>query len=108
MKKILSVLLALILTLSALSLTASAYLDNKTEPFIDKIEETKEEFNKIIDWIEMLNEVDTDGVAPLVSVNDSNLLLREDIVMEGNQAGAVLKNAPQSQYGYFTVPKVVE
>lgn len=73
-----------------------------------KIEETKEEFNKIIDWVEMLNEVDTDGVAPLVSVNDSNLLLREDIVMEGNQAGAVLKNAPQSQYGYFTVPKVVE
>ena len=42
MKKIVSVLLALILTFSALSLTASAYLDNKTEPFIDKIEETKE------------------------------------------------------------------
>ena len=42
MKKIISVFLALILTFSALGLTASAYLDNKTEPFIDSIEEKKE------------------------------------------------------------------
>ncbi len=42
MKKTIALVLALILSFSALGMTASAYLDNKTEPFIDKIEETKE------------------------------------------------------------------
>lgn len=74
----------------------------------DKLEETKEEFNKILNWVEQLSEVNTDGVEPLVSVNDSNLVMRKDEVTEGNQSAAVLKNAPQAQYGYFTVPKVVE
>ena len=74
----------------------------------DKLDETKEEFNKILNWVEQLNEVNTDGVAPLVSVNDSNLTLRTDEVTEGDQSAAVLRNAPQAQYGYFTVPKVVE
>lgn len=74
----------------------------------DKLEETKEEFNKILNWVEQLNEVNTDGVEPLISVNDSHLQLRHDEVTEGNQSDAILKNAPQAQYGYFTVPKVVE
>lgn len=74
----------------------------------DKIEATQDEFNKIISWVEQLNEVNVDGVEPLISVNDSNLILREDVVTEGNQSPAILKNAPQAQYGYFTVPKVVE
>ena len=74
----------------------------------DKIEDTEDEFNKILNWVEQLSEVNTDNVEPLVSVNDTNLTLRHDEVTEGNQAAAVLKNAPQAQYGYFTVPKVVE
>lgn len=74
----------------------------------DKIKDTEDEFNKILNWVEQLSEVNTDGVEPLVSVNDTNLTLRQDEVTEGNQAEAVLKNAPQAQYGYFTVPKVVE
>lgn len=74
----------------------------------DKIEATQEEFNKILDWVEQLKEVDTDEVEPLISVNENNLTLRSDEVTEGNQAEAVLANAPQKEYGYFTVPKVVE
>ncbi len=74
----------------------------------NKIEDTEDEFNKILNWVDQLSEVNTDGVEPLVSVNDTNLLLRHDEVSDGNQAAAVLKNAPQAQYGYFTVPKVVE
>lgn len=74
----------------------------------DKIEDTEDEFNKILNWVEQLSEVNTDGVEPLVSVNDTNLTLRQDEVTEGNKSAAVLKNAPQAQYGYFTVPKVVE
>ena len=74
----------------------------------DKIEATEQEFNKILNWIEQLNEVNTDDVEPLVPVNESNIVCREDKVTEGNQSAAVLANAPQAEYGYFVVPKVVE
>ncbi len=74
----------------------------------DKIQATESEFNKILNWVEQLNEVNTDNVEPLVSVNESYITCREDKVTEGNQAQAVLANAPQAEYGYFVVPKVVE
>ena len=74
----------------------------------DKIKSTEEEFNKILQWVDQLKEVDTDNVEPLVSVNDSYLEMRKDEVTEGNQAEAVLANAPMKEYGYFAVPKVVE
>ena len=74
----------------------------------DKVKDAEGEFNKILDWIEQLNEVNTDNVEPLLSVNDENLRLREDKVTDGNQRDAVLANAPMSSYGYFVVPKVVE
>lgn len=74
----------------------------------DKIEAVKDEFNKIMDWIEDLKEVDTDGVDPLVSVNEEFITMREDKVTDGDKAEAVLANAPDKEYGYFVVPKVVE
>ena len=74
----------------------------------DKIALAEEEFNKILAWVEQLQEVPTDDVEPLISVNENNLSLRKDEVTEGNQAEAVLANAPMKEYGYFAVPKVVE
>lgn len=74
----------------------------------EKIEATKEEFNKILNWIEELNEVNTDNVEPLISVNDTTLRLREDQITDGNYQEAVLTNAPDKEYDYFAVPKVVE
>ncbi len=74
----------------------------------EKIEATKEEFNKILSWIEELNEVNTDNIEPLISVNDSTLRLREDEITDGNYQEAVLSNAPDKEYDYFAVPKVVE
>ncbi len=74
----------------------------------DKIQATEDEFNKILDWVEQLKEVNTDNVEPLISVNENCLSLRVDEVTEGNQSEAVLANAPMKEYGYFAVPKVVE
>lgn len=74
----------------------------------DKLDTVGLEFNKIINWVEQLNEVNTDNVEPLISVNDTKLTLREDKVVEGNQADKILKNAPLAEYDYFVVPKVVE
>lgn len=74
----------------------------------DKIEAAKEEFNKILQWVDQLKEVDTADVEPLVSVNENNLTLRRDEVTDGNIADEILANAPMKEYGYFAVPKVVE
>lgn len=73
-----------------------------------RLEETKDEFNKILSWVEQLNEIDVQGVEPLVSVNEENIACREDVVSDGNKKADVLANAPMSEFGYFAVPKVVE
>lgn len=74
----------------------------------ERLEAVKNEFNGILNWVEQLKEVETDNVEPLVSVNDSNLLLRDDEVTEGNIKEEVLQNAPDKEFGYFVVPKVVD
>ncbi|MBE6468211.1 MAG: Asp-tRNA(Asn)/Glu-tRNA(Gln) amidotransferase subunit GatC [Alphaproteobacteria bacterium] len=69
---------------------------------------TKEEFNKIIQWVDQLKEVKTDNVEPLISVNENSIQLREDEVTQGQCSKEILANAPMKEYGYFAVPKVVE
>ena len=71
-------------------------------------EATKEEFNKIIQWVDQLREVNTDNVEPLISVNENGIQLREDEVTQGQCSKEILANAPMKEYGYFAVPKVVE
>ena len=72
------------------------------------IEDTKEEFNKIIQWVDQLREVNTDNVEELISVNENGIQLREDVVTQGQCSKDILANAPMKEYGYFAVPKVVE
>ncbi|MEM9710552.1 MAG: Asp-tRNA(Asn)/Glu-tRNA(Gln) amidotransferase subunit GatC [Pseudomonadota bacterium] len=66
------------------------------------------EFNAILQFIEELNEVNVDGVEPMVSVTPMRLKRREDGVSDGNRQGEVLSNAPDAREGFFAVPKVVE
>ena len=66
------------------------------------------EFNAILGFIEELNEVDIEGVAPMVSVTPMRLKRREDVVTDGDRPGQVLSNAPDAREGFFAVPKVVE
>ena len=66
------------------------------------------EFSNILGFIEQLNEVDVEGVEPMTSVTPQRLYRREDVVADGNQPKAVLKNAPDTREGFFAVPKVVE
>jgi len=66
------------------------------------------EINGILKWIEQLQEVNTEGVAPLASVSQQALPWRADVVSDGNIRDAVLKNAPMQNYGCFAVPKVIE
>lgn len=66
------------------------------------------ELNNILSWIEQLNEVDTDGVAPLASVTGHALPLRVDAVADGAYPDRVLANAPDRAMDFYSVPKVVE
>jgi len=66
------------------------------------------EFSAILGFIEQLNEADVTGVEPMTSVTPMRLKRRDDIVTDGNQQAAVLKNAPDAREGFFAVPKVVE
>ena len=66
------------------------------------------EFNAILGFIEQLQEVDVDGVEPMVSVTPMRLKRREDVVTDGDQQEKVLSNAPDAREGFFAVPKVVE
>ncbi len=66
------------------------------------------QLNGILGWIDQLNEVDVDGVAPLTGAVDMALRLRADAVTDGGMAEQVLANAPERAGPFFTVPKVVE
>jgi aspartyl-tRNA(Asn)/glutamyl-tRNA(Gln) amidotransferase subunit C len=66
------------------------------------------ELSGIMDWIDQLNEVDTDGVEPMTSAVAARLPMREDIVTDGGDPDEILANAPAARNGFFVVPKVVE
>lgn len=66
------------------------------------------QLSNIINFVEQLNEVDTDNVEPLASPVDITLRLREDAVTDGDMQEKILANAPETLEGFFVVPKVVE
>ena len=66
------------------------------------------EMSKILDWVEQLAEVDTEGVAPMTSVVEMHARWRKDSVTDGDKADDVLANAPEAEHGFYTVPKVME
>ncbi|MGB7204969.1 MAG: Asp-tRNA(Asn)/Glu-tRNA(Gln) amidotransferase subunit GatC [Anderseniella sp.] len=66
------------------------------------------ELNRILDWIKMLGEVDTNDVEPMTSVVDTTMRLRDDAVTDGNYPPRVVSNAPASEENFFMVPKVIE
>ena len=74
----------------------------------DETETLASELSHILNWIEELGEVNTDGVAPLASVTGHSLPLRQDVVSDGDKVDEILANAPEQASGFFVVPKVVE
>ena len=73
-----------------------------------RVEPMVGELNGIFQWVEQLNEVDVTGVAPMTSVVEQRLKMREDKVTEGGNADALMANAPGGEDHFFVVPKVVE
>ena len=66
------------------------------------------DLNSIFDFIEKLNELNTDNVEPLTSVAETTLKLRADEVKSENIRDQILKNSPEENEDFFVVPRVVE
>lgn len=65
------------------------------------------QFSSIIDYFNMLNEVDTTNVPPASDIANEENVLREDMVQPSMSREEFLKNAPQSERGYVKVPTVL-
>ena len=93
-------------------------IDLKTVKHISKlarisIEEKKAkklagDLNSIFEFIEKLNQLDTDKVEPLTSIAETKLQLRHDEIKSENIRDQILKNSPNENKDFFVVPKVVE
>ena len=93
-------------------------IDLKTIKHISKlsrisVDDTKakklaEDLNSIFDFIEKLNELNTDKVQPLTSVAETTLKLRTDEVKSKDIRNQILKNSPEENEDFFVVPRVVE
>ena len=73
-----------------------------------KADKLAEDLNSIFDFIEKLNELNTDKVEPLTSVAETSLKLRTDEVKSKDIREQILKNSPDVNEDFFVVPKVVE
>lgn len=74
----------------------------------DELAPLAKDLSTILDWVEQLGEVDTDNVAPMTSVVEVEMKMRKDVVRHDNLQSEVTGNAPLSEDGFYTVPKVVE
>ena len=74
----------------------------------NEIDELSNQLSSILDWVEILNEVDTDNIEPLSNVSKSKLYLRKDEKNKEDKSNDVLSNAPEKLENYFVVPKVIE
>ena len=73
-----------------------------------EVDELSSQLSAIVDWVEQLNEVDTDNVEPLSNVSMSKLPLRKDIEDSENNSKKILSNAPDKLEDFFAVPKVLD
>ncbi len=71
------------------------------------MEEIKQDLEKMISFIDKLNELDTTGVEPLLHMSNNVNVLREDEVQGSISTGDALKNASHHDEHFFKVPKVI-
>ena len=65
------------------------------------------QLNSILVYIEKLSELDTDKVEPTSHLTQIHHAFREDRVVPSNPVSEALANAPETQDGHFTVPRVI-
>ena len=67
----------------------------------------KQDMQKMLDYVEKLDELDTDGVEPLSHIFGDENVFRDDVVKNGDNKEAMLANAPKEKEGQYQVPKTI-
>lgn len=67
----------------------------------------QKDLNKILDYIDKLNELDLSNVEPLENINETENILREDKETKWLSTEEALQNSPQRTSNFFKVPKVI-
>ncbi|MCI8354305.1 MAG: Asp-tRNA(Asn)/Glu-tRNA(Gln) amidotransferase subunit GatC [Lachnospiraceae bacterium] len=80
----------------------------KLELTDEEKERAKKDMGSMLDYIDKLGELDTRGVEPMSHVFPVNNVFREDVVTNGDEREAILKNAPEEKNGMFAVPRTFE
>ena len=80
----------------------------KLELSLEEKEAARKDMERMLDYIDQLNELDTSQAEPLSHVFPVNNVFREDVVNNGDEREKILKNAPEQKDGAFKVPKTVE
>ena len=88
-------------TLDNVCVLAKLSLDENTR------EKTREDMQKMLDYVDKLNELDTDGVEPFTHLFAEENVFREDTVVNGDSREEMLANAPEVKEGQYVVPKTI-
>lgn len=68
-------------------------------------EQAKQDMDRMLDYIDKLKELDTEGVEPMSHVFSVENVFREDVVTNGDESGNILQNAPAQKNQMFVVPR---
>ena len=89
-------------TVKHISKLARISLDEKKTNSLSK------DLSSIMNFIEKLNELNTDKTTPLTSIINTSLRSRDDQVKDGKIREEILKNSPEDNGEFFVVPKVID
>ncbi len=83
-------------------------LENLAMVEVEDKEKMAKDLQEIVNFVEMLNELDTEGIEPSFRVLNITTPLREDEPVKKDIIKDVLAHAPKAKDGYFIVPKIIE
>ena len=89
-------------TIDYLGILAKLFLTDEEK------EQARSDMQKMLDYIDKLNELDTSDIEPMSHVFDFDNVFREDVVTNTDDRDNMLANAPQEYDGQYQVPKTVE
>ena len=75
---------------------------------VDNKEGMINDLNQIVDFVEILNDVDTSDVDATFSTLNTSTPMREDIPVDNEAIKTIIANAPKTAGNYFIVPKIIE
>lgn len=80
----------------------------KLELSEEEKEQAKKDMGSMLEYIDKLKELDTQGVEPMSHIFQTQNVFREDVVTNGDDRNSILANAPGEKDGMFRVPRTVE